>query len=55
MLSAFAEFAGTLDYLLAHPQTAAQLGRQGRQYVLENFQWDTIIAAYSKLIEQLSR
>ena len=47
------EFAATVDYLLDHPQTARQMGRNGRQYVLDNFQWPAVTAKYQQLIETI--
>ncbi len=49
------EFGKTIDYLLDHPQTAVALGRQGRHYVLENFQWPTIIEKYKQVIDQVAK
>lgn len=47
------EFAATLNYLLTHPAVAAQLADNGRNYVLQNFQWETIIQNYLGLIGRL--
>ena len=49
------EFAATVDYLLDNPAIARQMGRNGRQYVLDNFQWPTVIAKYQQLIETIER
>lgn len=49
----YAEFAATLDYLLDHPQTAARMGKNGRRYVLANFEWPTIIEKYGRLIREI--
>ena len=43
------EFAATLDYLFDHPADAAQMGRNGRAYVLSRYQWPTIIPRYRDL------
>ncbi len=43
------EFAATLDYLFDHPAQAAQMGRNGRAYVLSRYQWPTIIPRYRDL------
>lgn len=45
----YEEFAATLDYLFDHPAVAARMGAGGRRYVLENYQWGTIIPRYQKL------
>jgi glycosyltransferase involved in cell wall biosynthesis len=47
------EFSATVDYLLDHPETAATLGKQGRRYVLDNFQWPAIIQNYKNLIYEV--
>ena len=44
------EFAATADYLWQNPAIARQMGQNGRQYVLDNFQWPQIIEKYKKLI-----
>ena len=48
----FDEFAGALDYLLAHPHEAEALGRQGFTYVEQEYRWPVVI---SKLEEFLTR
>ena len=45
------EFAATIDYLMANPAVAQQMGQNGRQYVLDNYQWPTIIAKYRQIID----
>lgn len=47
------EFAATVDYLMANPIIAEQMGKNGRQYVLDNYQWPTIIEKYRQIIEQI--
>jgi glycosyltransferase involved in cell wall biosynthesis len=47
------EFAATVDYLLDYPETAATLGKQGRQYVFDHFQWPGIIQKYQDLIDEV--
>jgi len=37
------EFAGSLEWLRAHPQMARRIGRAGTAFVHEKFGWDTII------------
>jgi glycosyltransferase involved in cell wall biosynthesis len=51
----FPEFAGTVDWLLDHPEAAARLGRQGRRYVLDHFHWDVVIDRYRRLIDAFAR
>ncbi len=47
------EFVATVDYLLGDRETAVKLGQQGRRYVLENFQWPTIIERYQMMIDKM--
>jgi glycosyltransferase involved in cell wall biosynthesis len=49
----YQEFVATLDYLLCQPEKASILGRQGQQYVIDNYQWPTIINQFQGLIEEL--
>lgn len=44
------EFAATLNFLLDHSETAVQMARQGRRYVLDNFHWNIITNKYKQLI-----
>ena len=37
------EFAGALDWLLAHAMERAQLGQQGREYVQREYAWPRVI------------
>lgn len=38
------EFEGCMRYIMDHPETAKEMGRNGRAYVLGNFKWDVIVA-----------
>ncbi len=49
----YQEFVATLDYLLCQPEKTSILGRQGQQYVIDNYQWPTIINQFQGLIEEL--
>jgi glycosyltransferase involved in cell wall biosynthesis len=49
----YKEFEAALDYLLCQPEQASILGRQGHQYVLDNYQWQTIVNQFQELIEEL--
>ena len=51
----YLEFAATLDYLFDQPIIARQMGRNGRSYVLDNYQWPTITAKYQELISLVSQ
>ena len=47
------EFEGCVNYLLAHPETADQMGRNGREFVLQNYAWDAITDRFMKFFEGL--
>ncbi len=49
----YAEFSATLDYIFANPEITGQMGRQGRAYVLANFQWPMVLAKYERIIETM--
>jgi len=42
------EFKGSIQYLLDHPQIRERMGQSGRQFVLNNFSWETIVDNYKK-------
>jgi glycosyltransferase involved in cell wall biosynthesis len=44
------EFMAALDFILAHPNTANQMGLNGRNYVKANYEWDKVI---NKLVAAL--
>ncbi len=46
----FDEFAAAVDALLADPKAAAGMAERGREYVLENFRWETICRRYLALL-----
>ncbi len=46
----FDEFATCLDYLLAHPDVARQLGRQGLAYVEREYRWPNVMRKISDFI-----
>jgi glycosyltransferase involved in cell wall biosynthesis len=47
------EFGAVIDYLRDHPNTAQQMGRNGRSYVLANYQWPHIVAQYRQLLANM--
>ena len=47
--SNYEEFATCLDLLLARPDLRTQLGRQGRDYVTQNYRWDLIVEKFRHL------
>ncbi len=48
-----ADLAQKILHLLAHPEQAQTLGRAGRQYVLEHFDWQIVSQRYHALIAAL--
>jgi glycosyltransferase involved in cell wall biosynthesis len=46
----FDEFASALDYLLAHQDEAAALGRQGLSYVEHEYRWPTVVSRLETLL-----
>ena len=46
----FDEFAACFDYLLAHPDVARQLGRQGLAYVEREYRWPNVMRKISDFI-----
>lgn len=47
------EFCGALEYLLQHSDISAQMGKNGQKYVMENYQWDSIIGKIQHLIQEI--
>jgi glycosyltransferase involved in cell wall biosynthesis len=39
-----AELGAAVDWLLAHPEAARRMGRNGGEYVRRNFDWDVVVA-----------
>jgi glycosyltransferase involved in cell wall biosynthesis len=50
-----AEFVAALRFLLDHPESAAQLGRQGRAYVDREYRWPTVMAKVERLLDEAGR
>nr|WP_122012879.1 glycosyltransferase family 4 protein [Maliibacterium massiliense] len=42
----YLEFEGGVDYILYHSDVAAQMGANGRAYVLSHFAWPVVVARY---------
>lgn len=40
------DFEGCINYFLSHSQNAEQMGKNGREYVMDNFIWDVIVEKY---------
>ena len=49
----YPEFAGCLDYLSSHKETADMMGRNGREFVMDNFSWDAILKKAMDFLEKL--
>ena len=47
------EFGEALSWLLAHPQEAARMGRQGQAYFQRNYSWDVILEKYERLFSRV--
>jgi glycosyltransferase involved in cell wall biosynthesis len=48
------EFAAALQYLLAHPDVARQLGAQGRAYVEQEYRWPSVTGKIERLLVMAS-
>jgi glycosyltransferase involved in cell wall biosynthesis len=48
------EFERTTQYMLAHPQIADQMGKNGREYVMNNFEWNVITRKYIAYFKELA-
>lgn len=49
----YPEFEETINYLLKRPQIANQMGKNGRKYVLEHFDWNVIIRKYMEFFDEV--
>jgi glycosyltransferase involved in cell wall biosynthesis len=49
----YREFAEALSYVLAHPDEARQLGRQGAAYVDAEYRWPTVMARTEQFLASL--
>lgn len=48
----YEEFAGAIAWFRAHPGLASRMGQNGRQYVLRNYSWETVIARFERLVRR---
>ena len=48
----YMEFEGSVSYLTEQKETAAKMGRKGRRYVTEHFDWNVITKKYLQLINK---
>lgn len=46
------EFVAAISKLLRNPEEAREMGRRGREYVKENFQWGRIAARLIEILEK---
>lgn len=53
--SNYFEFEGAVNYILDHKETADQMGKLGRKFVMENFAWDVIVERYTAYFEKLCK
>ena len=51
--SDYKEFAGCLDYFISNEEQAIKMGDNGRNYVIGNFTWDSIIGKYIDYFKRL--
>jgi glycosyltransferase involved in cell wall biosynthesis len=47
------EFEGAVEYVLNNKDEAAEMGRNGRKFVLDNFAWDVIVDKYTKYFQEI--
>mgnify|MGYP001511773850 FL=1 len=47
------EFEGCVNYLLSHPDIADGMGRNGHEYVEQNFRWDKICDRFEDVVERV--
>ncbi len=48
----FPEFEATLNYLLMNPEICRKMGRNGKKYVDENYQWPVILKKFYGLFDR---
>lgn len=51
----YEEFRETLNLFLSNPRLRQVMGRNGRQYFLNNYTWDIIVNKYINILEELER
>ena len=49
----FAEYAAAVTRLLQDFDLCAEMGEAGRQYVLANYQWDSVLERYERFLSQV--
>lgn len=53
--SNYFEFEAQVNYLIEHPDAAAQMGENGRQYVLDHFDWPVVVRKYREFFDVLRK
>jgi len=48
----YEEFTGALEWLRANPGLATRMGQNGREYVLRNYSWETVVARFERMIRR---
>ncbi len=48
-----AELGGCIDYLIENPETAARMGRGGREYVAREYSWAPVLARFDAALARL--
>jgi glycosyltransferase involved in cell wall biosynthesis len=49
--NSYFEFEGCVKYILENPEIAEKMGKQGRQFVLDNFKWDVVTDKICNFLE----
>lgn len=50
--SNYPEFEACVDYISGHPKEADLMGRNGREFVLSNFDWNVVVKRYKEFFEE---
>lgn len=53
--SDYFEFEGCTDFFLSEKETAEKMGKNGREYVKTNFDWNVIVRKYKEFFEKLEK
>jgi glycosyltransferase involved in cell wall biosynthesis len=48
----YAEFEGTLDYFLSHPEEARQMGNYGHEYVADRYDWQVVMDRLERALQR---
>lgn len=50
----YADFEATLNYLLMNPEICEKMGKNGKQYVEEHYQWPVILQKFYRLFDEVA-